>query len=68
MEPVQQRQSYTALGEIYFWTATIHQWLHLPGSGSNNSMLLALYTAQNNGYGSAKGYAKNDGIVKPAVC
>lgn len=26
---LQQRKSYTALGKIYFWTATIHRWLPL---------------------------------------
>ena len=26
---IQNRKSFTALGKIYFWTATIHQWIHL---------------------------------------
>jgi REP element-mobilizing transposase RayT len=26
---IQPRKSFTALGKIYFWTATIHQWFHL---------------------------------------
>jgi len=25
----QQRKSHTSLGEIYFWTATVHKWLPL---------------------------------------
>ena len=24
-----KRKSYIGLGEIYFWTATIHKWMHL---------------------------------------
>jgi putative transposase len=35
-----QRKSHTSIGEIYFWTATIHKWLHLLGSDANKQLIL----------------------------
>jgi len=29
MDILQQKKSYTSIGEIYFWTATIYKWLYL---------------------------------------
>jgi len=40
MKPLQQRKSHTTIGEIYFWTATIHKWLHLLDSGSNKQLIV----------------------------
>jgi putative transposase len=40
MEFLPQRKSHTSIGEIYFWTATIHKWLHLPGNDSNKQMIV----------------------------
>lgn len=34
------RKSRTALGKIYFWTATIHKWYHLLTPDENKSVLL----------------------------
>jgi REP element-mobilizing transposase RayT len=34
------RKSFTALGEIYFWTATIHQWLPLLEPDENKQMVI----------------------------
>gem|GEM_PF-5342308 len=38
MEYVQQRKSYTSIVEIYFWTATIHEWLPLMDLDSNKQL------------------------------
>ena len=35
-----QRKSYTAIGRIYFWTATIHKWYHLLSDNSKKEMVL----------------------------
>jgi putative transposase len=40
MEFLQQRKSHTSIGEIYFWTATIHKWLHLLSSDSNKQLII----------------------------
>jgi len=32
MDLLQHRKSHTSIGEIYFWTATIHKWMHLLNS------------------------------------
>ncbi len=36
-----QRKSHTALGKIYFWTATIHQWHHLLANEHNKELITA---------------------------
>ena len=36
----QQRKSHTSIGEIYFWTATIHKWLHLLESDLNKQLII----------------------------
>jgi len=36
----EQRKSYTSLGKIYFWTATIHNWLPLLDSNHNKQMVV----------------------------
>ena len=40
MELTQQRKSHTSIGEIYFWTATIHKWLHLLDNDSNKQLIV----------------------------
>ena len=40
MEPLQQRKSHTSIGEIYFWTATIHKWMHLLDSDLNKQLIV----------------------------
>ena len=40
MEPLQQRKSHTSIGEIYFWTATIHKWTHLLDSDLNKQLIV----------------------------
>ena len=40
MEPSQQRKSHTSIGEIYFWTATIHKWLLLLDNDSNKQFIV----------------------------
>ncbi len=40
MEISQQRKSHTSIGEIYFWTATIHKWMHLLESDLNKQLIL----------------------------
>jgi putative transposase len=37
--PIQIRKSYTALGKIYFWTATIHKWYCLLESTPNKVLV-----------------------------
>ena len=39
MQPVHQRKSHTAIGEIYFWTATIHKWMHLMEDDLNKKLI-----------------------------
>ena len=34
------RKSYTALNKIYFWTATIHNWLHLLHPTTNKQLIV----------------------------
>jgi REP element-mobilizing transposase RayT len=41
MEFLQQRKSHTSIGEIYFWTATIHKWQYLLESDSNKQLIVA---------------------------
>ncbi|HMO63467.1 MAG TPA: transposase [Ferruginibacter sp.] len=40
MEFLQQRKSHTSIWEIYFWTATIHKWLHLLSGDSNKQLII----------------------------
>ena len=40
MESLQQRKSHTAINEIYFWTATIHKWMHLMEDDSNKKLIV----------------------------
>ena len=40
MEFTQLRKSHTSIGGIYFWTATIHKWLHLLGSDLNKQLII----------------------------
>jgi REP element-mobilizing transposase RayT len=40
MEFSQPRKSHTSLGEIYFWTATIHKWLCLLERDSNKQLIV----------------------------
>ncbi len=40
MEFSQKRKSHTSLGEIYFWTATIHKWMYLLESDSNKQLII----------------------------
>jgi REP element-mobilizing transposase RayT len=40
MEFVITRKSYTARGEIYFWTATIHKWIPLLNSDDNKQLII----------------------------
>ena len=35
-----KRKSYTALGRIYFWTATIHKWYHLLNEDGKKQLIL----------------------------
>lgn len=42
MEYLQPRKSHTSIGEIYFWTATIHKWLYLL-EGDFNKQLIVNY-------------------------
>ena len=35
-----QRKSHTSLGKIYFWTATIHNWLHLLAGDINKQTII----------------------------
>lgn len=37
---MEQRKSYTELGKIYFWTATIHKWYNLLEKKENKQMLV----------------------------
>lgn len=37
---MQQRKSHTAIGKIYFWTATIHKWLPLIESDYSKQVLV----------------------------
>ena len=36
----QQRKSYTSLGKIYFWTATVHNWYHLLKKDTKKQMIV----------------------------
>ena len=36
----QHRKSYTAISKIYFWTATIHQWLPLLDTDHNKQVIV----------------------------
>jgi REP element-mobilizing transposase RayT len=40
MQPSLQRKSHTAIGKIYFWTATIHKWMHLMEDDSNKKLIV----------------------------
>ena len=40
MDLLQQRKSHTSIGEIYFWTATIHKWIHLLDSDLNKQLIV----------------------------
>jgi REP element-mobilizing transposase RayT len=40
MHPFPQRKSHTSIGEIYFWTATIHKWYHLLGTDTNKQLIV----------------------------
>ncbi|MEO6730115.1 MAG: hypothetical protein ABIN01_02775 [Ferruginibacter sp.] len=46
MEFLQPRKSHTSIGEIYFWTATIHKWLHLLESDSNKQLIICYLNKQ----------------------
>lgn len=35
-----QRKSYTSIGQIYFWTATIHKWLPLLEQDKNKELII----------------------------
>ncbi len=35
-----QRKSYTSLGQIYFWTATVHKWLPLLEEDKNKGLII----------------------------
>jgi hypothetical protein len=35
-----QRKSHTSIGEIYFWTAAIHKWMHLLNNDSNKQLIV----------------------------
>lgn len=35
-----QRKSYTSIGRIYFWTATIHKWVHLLNEDSKKQLIV----------------------------
>jgi putative transposase len=35
------RKSYTPIGKIYFWTATIHKWLPLLETGNNKQAIIS---------------------------
>ena len=37
----QIRKSYTELSKIYFWTATIHDWLHLLEPEENKKVIIS---------------------------
>jgi putative transposase len=37
---IEQRKSYTSLGKIYFWTATIHKWFHLLETNENKQLIV----------------------------
>jgi REP-associated tyrosine transposase len=38
---LQQRKSHTSIGDIYFWTATIHKWLPLLQEDSSKEIIAA---------------------------
>jgi len=40
MDLLQQRKSHTSIGEIYFWTATIHKWMHLMEDDLNKKLIV----------------------------
>ena len=37
---IDQRKSYTTVGKIYFWTATIHKWFHLLETNENKQLIV----------------------------
>lgn len=37
---IDQRKSYTSLGKIYFWTATVHNWLPLLTADMNKQIII----------------------------
>jgi hypothetical protein len=37
---VDQKKSFTSLGRIYFWTATVHNWLPLLLSDMNRQIII----------------------------
>ena len=40
IENSDQRKSHTSVGQIYFWTATIHKWYHLLKTDSNKQLII----------------------------
>jgi len=40
IENLDERKSHTSLGQIYFWTATIHKWYHLLKSDENKQLIV----------------------------
>ena len=40
MNILQQRKSHTSIGEIYFWTATIHKWFPLLDEDNNQQLII----------------------------
>lgn len=40
MKFLEQRKSHTSIGEIYFWTATIHKWMDLLVSDFNKQLIV----------------------------
>jgi putative transposase len=50
------RKSHTSLNDIYFWTATIHKWLHLLESDINKQMIVS-YLKKLSGEGLVTVYA-----------
>ena len=46
----QIRKSYTELNKIYFWTATIHDWLHLLEPEENKKVIISSLKKQRLNY------------------
>jgi REP element-mobilizing transposase RayT len=40
VQPSHHRKSHTAIGEIYFWAATIHKWMYLMDDDSNKKLIV----------------------------
>ena len=40
LEDINHKRSYTALGKIYFWTASIHEWYDLLGRDENKQIII----------------------------